>query len=73
MLQGKKMGYDGKRIYVFFRKTAPLDSQRIISIFHKENNRLRFTPDGKLLFPFSALSPGQILDQANLLLKMLAQ
>lgn len=73
LLQGKKMGYDGKRIYVFFRKTAPLDSQRIISIFHKENNRLRFTPDGKLLFPFSALSPGQILDQANLLLKMLAQ
>jgi transcription-repair coupling factor (superfamily II helicase) len=72
-LHGKKMGYDGKQMYIFFRESTPVEPEKVIRIFHKDNRQLRFTPDGKLFFAMPSLSASQILIQTSLLLKMLAQ
>jgi transcription-repair coupling factor (superfamily II helicase) len=72
-LKGKKMGYDGKYLYIFFRDTSPVDPAKIIALYHKKIKGLRFTPDYKLFVPAPALPEKEILIQAELLLKMLAQ
>jgi transcription-repair coupling factor (superfamily II helicase) len=72
-LKGKKMGYDGKFLYIFFRDSSPVDPAKIIALYHKKIKGLRFTPDYKLFVPASALPEKEILIQAGLLLKMLAQ
>ena len=72
-LKGKKMGYDGKYLYIFFRDTSPVDPAKIIALYHKKIKGLRFTPDYKLFVPAPALPEKEILIQADLLLKMLAQ
>jgi transcription-repair coupling factor (superfamily II helicase) len=72
-LSAKKMGYDGKYLYLFFRDTSPIDPARIIALYRKKIKELRFTPDYKLFVPVLALSEKEILTQADLLLKMLAQ
>ena len=72
-LKGKKMGYDGKFLYIFFRDSSPVDPAKIVALYHKKIKGLRFTPDYKLFVPASALPEKEILNQAGLLLKMLAQ
>jgi transcription-repair coupling factor (superfamily II helicase) len=72
-LKGKKMGYDGKYLYIFFRDTSPVDPAKIIALYRKKIKDLRFTPDYKLYVPFPNLTEDQILEQADLLLKMLAE
>jgi transcription-repair coupling factor (superfamily II helicase) len=72
-LKGKKMGYDGKYLYIFFRDNSPVDPAKIIALYRKKINGLRFTPDYKLFVPAPALPEEEILKQADLLLKMLAQ
>jgi transcription-repair coupling factor (superfamily II helicase) len=72
-LAGRKMGYDGKFLYIFFRKTSPLDPSRIMALYRKKTRELRFTPDYKLFIPAPGLTPPEILKQALLLLKMLAE
>ena len=72
-LKGKKMGYDGKYLYIFFRDNSPVDPAKIIALYHKKIKELRFTPDYKLFVPAPTLPEKEILNQADLLLKMLAQ
>ena len=72
-LKGKKMGYDGKYMYIFFRENSPVDPARIIALYSKKIKELRFTPDYKLFVPAPKLPEKEILNQADLLLKMLAQ
>ncbi len=72
-LAGKKMGYDGKYLYIFFRKTSPLDPSRIMALYRKKTRELRFTPDYKLFVPAPGLTSPDILNQALSLLKMLAE
>ena len=72
-LSAKKMGYDGKYFYLYFRETSPIDPARIISLTRKKIKDLRFTPDFKLFMPARAATATEILDQADELLKMLAQ
>jgi transcription-repair coupling factor (superfamily II helicase) len=72
-LKGKKMGYDGKFLYIFFRDNSPVDPAKIVALYHKKIKGLRFTPDYKLFVPASALPEKEILTQAEVLLKMLAQ
>lgn len=72
-LKGKKMGYDGKYLYIFFREISPVDPAKIIALYHKKIKGLRFTPDYKLYVPAPGLQEKAILEQAALLLKMLAQ
>ncbi|MFA5322655.1 MAG: transcription-repair coupling factor, partial [Smithella sp.] len=72
-LKAKKMGYDGKYMYIFFRDNSPVDPAKIMALYRKKIKELRFTPDYKLFVPAPALSAKEILSQAELLLKMLAQ
>jgi len=71
-LHGKKMGYDGKYLYIFFKVSSPVDPAKIIALYHKKIKGLRFTPDYKLYVPVPALPEKEILAQADSLLKMLA-
>ena len=73
LLKGGKMGYNGKRLYIFFRNNSPVDPAKIIALYRKKIQELRFTPDHKLFVPAPNLSEKEILTQANSLLKMLAQ
>jgi hypothetical protein len=73
LIQGKKLGYDGKYLYIFFRTASPIDPAKIIALYRKKTRELRFTPDYKLFVPASGLEGDGILTQAELLLKMLAQ
>ena len=72
-LAAKKMGYDGKYFYLYLRETSPIDPGKIIALTRKKIKDLRFTPDFKLFLPATGLNPPEILDQAENLLKMLAQ
>ncbi|MGV8059789.1 MAG: transcription-repair coupling factor [Smithellaceae bacterium] len=72
-LKGKKMGYDGKYLYIFFRETSPIDPAKIVALYRKKTRELRFTPDYKLYIPAPGLAGQEILDQAMSLLKMLAE
>ena len=72
-LKAKKMGYDGKYFYLYFRETSPIDPAKIIALSRKKIKDLRFTPDFKLFLPARAATAPEILDQAEELLKMLAQ
>jgi transcription-repair coupling factor (superfamily II helicase) len=72
-LKAKKMGYDGKYLYIFFRDNSPVDPAKIIALYRKKIKDLRFTPDCKLYVPAPAIHGKEILEQARLLLKMLAQ
>jgi len=72
-LKAKKMGYDGKFFYIYFRETSPIDPAKIIALSRKKIKELRFTPDFKLFLPAKTESPADILGQAEDLLKMLAQ
>jgi transcription-repair coupling factor (superfamily II helicase) len=72
-LAAKKMGYDGKYFYVYLRETSPVDPAKIIALTRKKIRDLRFTPDFKLFLPAAGLNPPEILEQADGLLKMLAQ
>lgn len=72
-LTAKKMGFDGKYFYIYFKETSPIDPAKIIALSRKKIKDLRFTPDFKLFLPAQGLSAPEILDQAEGLLKMLAQ
>lgn len=72
-IKGKKMGYDGKYLYIFFRKTSPIDPAKILALYRKKTRELRFTPEHKLFVPAANLIEPEILAQAMLLLKMLAE
>jgi transcription-repair coupling factor (superfamily II helicase) len=72
-LKGKKMGYDGKYLYIHFRQTCSIDPAKIIALYRKKTRELRFTPDYKLFIPAPGLEGSEILTQAELLLKMLAE
>ena len=72
-LKGKKMGYDGKYLYIFFRENSPVDPGKIIALYRKKIKELRFTRDHKLFVPAPAAADMDILVQADMLLKMLAQ
>ncbi len=72
-LKAKKMGYDGKYFYLYFRESSPIDPAKIIALSRKKIKDLRFTPDFKLFLPAQAVTAPEILDQAEGLLKMLAQ
>jgi len=72
-LKGKKMGYDGKFLYVHFHPASPVDPAKITALGRKGKSEMRFTPDYKLFFPVPGLVGEDILFKAESLLKMLAE
>ncbi|MEQ8161510.1 MAG: hypothetical protein ABRQ33_10000, partial [Smithellaceae bacterium] len=72
-VKGRKMGYDGTYLYIFFQKDSPVDPAKIIALYRKKAKELRFTPDYQLSVFKPGLAATEILEQALLLLKMLAE
>ncbi len=72
-VKGKKMGYDGRHLYVYFHKDSPIDPAKIIKLYRKKTRELRFTPDYKLSVPAPGLTGPEVLNRALSLLKMLAE
>ncbi len=72
-LNARKMGFDGKYFYIYFSETSPIDPARITALARKKIRDLRFTPDFRLFLPARPAGAPEILDQAEELLKMLAQ
>jgi transcription-repair coupling factor (superfamily II helicase) len=72
-LKAGKMGFDGKYFYIYFSETSPIDPARITALARKKIRDLRFTPDFRLFLPARPAGAPEILDQAEELLKMLAQ
>ena len=72
-VKGRKMGYDGKNLYIFFRQDSPIDPAKIIALYRKKTRELRFTPDYQLFVSAPGLNETEVLEQALLLLKMLAE
>ncbi len=72
-VKGRKMGYDGKNLYIFFRQDSPIDPAKIIALYRKKTRELRFTPDYQLFVLAPGLNETEVLEQALLLLKMLAE
>lgn len=72
-LKARKMGYDGKYLYIYFRDNSPVDPAKIMTLYRKKIKELRFTPDYKLFVSAPQLSEKEIVAQADTLLKMLAQ
>ena len=72
-MAAQKMGYDGVYYYIYFRKSSPIDPAKIIALTRKKIKDLRFTPDFKLFLPAKGVAATDILNQAEDLLKMLAQ
>ncbi|HPC85945.1 MAG TPA: transcription-repair coupling factor [Smithellaceae bacterium] len=72
-LKAKKMGFDGKYFYVYFGESSPIDPTRITALARKKIKELRFTPDFRLFLPARPAGAPDLLDQAEELLKMLAQ
>jgi len=66
---GKKMGYDGKDISIFFHKDSPVKPEKIIELSHNKTKGFRFTPDFKLYVSMSGLGGNEILKQAKSLLQ----
>ncbi|MBP7342276.1 MAG: transcription-repair coupling factor [Smithellaceae bacterium] len=72
-LAARKMGADGKFLYLYFKESSPLDPARITALGRKKIKDLRFTPDFKLFWPVRTAGASDLLDRAEDLLKMLAQ
>jgi transcription-repair coupling factor (superfamily II helicase) len=72
-LKAKKMGYDSRCLFIYFREDSPVDPAKIMSLSRKKMKELRFTPDHKLFISAPKLEEKDILIQAEALLKMLAQ
>ena len=68
-LKGKKMGYDGKYLYIFFRDNSPVDPAKIIALYRKKIKELRFTPDYKLFIPAPVLTEKEILITGRFVIK----
>ena len=70
-LKGKKMGYDGKTMFIFFHETSTIEPAKIIELSRKRGMRL--TPDFKLYVPMPSLSGDEIIGHAKGLLQALKE
>jgi transcription-repair coupling factor (superfamily II helicase) len=68
----RKMGYDGKYLYIGFREDSPVEPGKMIALLRGKNKGWRFTPDFRLYYPAPSLTGDEILAEADRLLKMLA-
>jgi transcription-repair coupling factor (superfamily II helicase) len=67
-IKGKKMGYDGKNLFIFFHEKSPVDPAKLIELSRKKLKGMRLTPDLKLYLPLPDLSGDAIIREARGLL-----
>lgn len=70
-IKGKKMGYDGRNLFIFFHEKSPLDPAKLIELSRKKLKGLRLTPDYKLYLPAPNLTGDAIIREARGLLQSL--
>jgi transcription-repair coupling factor (superfamily II helicase) len=47
-VKGKKMGYDGKSLFIFFHEKSPVDPAKLLELARKKIRGMKLTPDYKL-------------------------
>lgn len=72
-IKAKKMGYDGKTLFVFFHEKSPVDPVRLIELSRKKFKGMRLTPNYKLYLPLPGLAGDAVIRQAKDLLLALSQ
>ncbi len=72
-IKGKKMGYDGKNLFIFFHEKSPVDPAKLIELSRKKFKGMRLTLDFKLYLPLPDLSGDAIIREARGLLLALQQ
>ncbi|PKN05314.1 MAG: transcription-repair coupling factor, partial [Deltaproteobacteria bacterium HGW-Deltaproteobacteria-9] len=72
-MKGKKMGYDGRNLFIFFHEKSPVDPAKLVELSRKKFRGMRLTPDFKLYLPLPDLSGDAIIREAGSLLLALSQ
>jgi transcription-repair coupling factor (superfamily II helicase) len=72
-VRGKKMGYDGKNLFIFFHEKSPVEPAKLVELSRKRLKGMRLTPDYKLYLPVPDLAGDAILREARNLLLALMQ
>jgi transcription-repair coupling factor (superfamily II helicase) len=72
-IKGKKMGYDGKNLFIFFHEKSPVDPAILIELSRKKLKGMRLTPDYKLYLPAPNLTGDAVIREARGLLLALSQ
>lgn len=69
---GKKMGYDGKQLYIFFHEKSRLAPEKMLRLAREHGKSMRFTPDHKLFLTSPLLKGPEIMREASRLVQGLA-
>jgi transcription-repair coupling factor (superfamily II helicase) len=67
-IKGKKMGYDGKNLFIFFHEKSPVDPAKLIELSRKKLRGMRLTPNYKLYLSAPNLAGEAIIREARGLL-----
>jgi transcription-repair coupling factor (superfamily II helicase) len=71
-IKGKKMGYDGKNLFIFFHEKSPVDPAKLIELSRNKLKGMRLTPDYKLYLSAPNLTGEAIIRAARGLLSALS-
>jgi transcription-repair coupling factor (superfamily II helicase) len=72
MIRGKKMGYDGKNLFIDFHQNSPVNPSTIVELSRKKVKGVKLTPDFKLTIFMPDLRENEITRQAKELLQKLS-
>jgi transcription-repair coupling factor (superfamily II helicase) len=72
-IRGKKMGYDGKNLFIFFHEKSPVEPAKLVALSRNQLKGMRLTPDYKLYLPVPDLTGDAIVREARKLLLALMQ
>jgi len=70
-MKARKMGYDGKQLFVSFQADSPIDPMKILELTRKKNKGVKLTPDYKLYVQAAGLQDRDIPGTAQRLLETL--
>jgi transcription-repair coupling factor (superfamily II helicase) len=71
-VKGKKMGYDGKSLFIFFHEKSPVDPAKLLELARKKIRGMKLTPDYKLYLSIPNLTGDEIIRYAKTLLQELS-
>jgi transcription-repair coupling factor (superfamily II helicase) len=70
-VKGKRMGYDGKNLSIFFYPQSPVEPTKILELSRRKFKGLKLTPDFKLYVPMPSLGEDEVIVQVKGLLNAL--
>lgn len=72
VIRGKKMGYDGKNLFIDFHRNSPVNPSTIVELSRRKVKGVKLTPDFKLTIFMPDLRVNEITGQAKELLQKLS-